>query len=35
LQLFVAEIAWKFNHRMISLDKQEELLIDLVTKFGG
>jgi len=35
LHLFVAEIAWKFNHRSLSLDQQEKLLMDLVVKFGG
>lgn len=35
LHLFVAEIVWKFNHRSIILNEQEQILIDLVTKFGG
>jgi transposase-like protein len=35
LHLFVAEIVWKFNHRSFSLAEQEELLLQLVIKFGG
>lgn len=37
LHLFVAEIAWKFNWRNISLEKREERLFDLISlvKFGG
>jgi transposase-like protein len=35
LYLFVAEIAWKFNHRKDSLQKQEQLLLKLIAEFGG
>lgn len=35
LPLFVAEIVWKFNHRSNPLHLQEQLLLDLVTRFGG
>ena len=37
LFLFVAEIAWKFNHRKVSLSEQEALLLRLVQEktFGG
>lgn len=35
LHLFVGEIVWKFNHRNNSLTEQEQLLLHLVTKFGG
>ena len=35
LPFFVAEIAWKFNHRHIVAIEQEKLLLDLVGKFGG
>jgi len=35
LHLFVAEIVWKFNHRKLSLQKQEEKLFEIISKFGG
>ena len=35
LYLFVAEIAWRFNHRNQSLDEQEQKLINLVHQIGG
>jgi transposase-like protein len=35
LHLFVAEIAWKFNHRNLSIYEQENRLLKLVIKFGG
>ena len=35
LHIFVAEIVWKFNHKSLSLNQQEKLLMDLVIKFGG
>jgi transposase-like protein len=35
LHLFIAEIVWKFNHKSLSLNQQEKLLLGLVIKFGG
>jgi len=35
LYLFVGEIVWKFNHRTNTLAEREQLLLDLVVKFGG
>lgn len=35
MYLFVAEITWKFNHRTLNLQTQEQLLLDLIIKFGG
>lgn len=35
LYLFVAEIVWKFNHKLLSLSQQEQLLMELVIKIGG
>lgn len=35
LYLFVAEIVWRFNRKSLSISQQEELLMDLVIKFGG
>ncbi len=35
LHLFVAEIVWNFNHKSLTYQQQEKLLLDLVIKFGG
>jgi transposase-like protein len=35
LYLFVAEIGWEFNHKSLTYQQQEKLLLDLVIKFGG
>lgn len=35
MYLFVSEIVWKFNHRMLTMEEQEQLLFNLVIKFGG
>jgi transposase-like protein len=35
LHLFAGEITWKFNHRSQSLAEQEQLLYNLIIKFGG
>lgn len=35
LILFASEIAWRYNHRHLSDDEKADLLVGLVTKFGG
>ena len=35
LYLFVGEIVWNFNHRTRSTAEKEQLLLELVIKFGG
>ena len=35
LYLFVGEIVWRFNHRTLSTEKQEQILLNLIIKFGG
>lgn len=35
LGLFAAELAWRYNNRRLSDDEKADLLVGLVTKFGG
>ena len=35
LGLFAAELAWRYNKRLLTDDQKADLLVGLVTKFGG
>lgn len=35
LGLFATELAWHYNHRALSDDKKADLLVGLITEFGG